>query len=131
MKKHLKKLILGTLSAGLVLSLVPATIFASETTETSEETEELATEETEEPTQSSEETEDTEETSEESTEDTEATEGEEDLTPSADNPYTEAEFTELIKPIEEWDPNLVLERADLEAGYQEVLDTATECSMND
>lgn len=134
MKKQLKKLILGTLSAGLVLSLAPATIFASETTETSEETEEVATEETEEPTESSEETEETEsteETSEESTEDTEATEGEEDLTPSADNPYTEAEITELIKPTEEWDPNLVLERADLEAGYQEVLDTAKERSMND
>src|SRR5699024_12459379 len=114
MKIQFKKLILGTLSTGIVLALVPETIIASETTETSEETEEVATAETEEPTEPSEETETTEETSQESTEDTEATEGEEDLTPSADNPYTEAEITELIKPTEEWDPNLVLERADLE-----------------
>lgn len=118
MKKQLKKLILGTLSAGLVLSLTPATIFATEETETSEATEEVSEETTEEG---------TEETS-ESTEDASATE--EDLTPSADNPYTEAEITELIKPTDEWDPNLVLEREELEAGYQEVLAEAKERATN-
>lgn len=118
MKKQLKKLILGTLSAGLVLSLTPATIFATEESETSEATEEVSEETTEE---------ETEETS-ESTEDTSATE--EDLTPSADNPYTEAEITELIKPTDEWDPNLVLEREELEAGYQEVLAEAKERATN-
>lgn len=118
MKKQLKKLILGTLSAGLVLSLTPATIFATEETETSEATEEVSEETTEEG---------TEETS-ESTEDASATE--EDLTPSADNPYTEAEITELIKPTDEWDPNLVLEREELEEGYQEVLAEAKERATN-
>lgn len=129
MKKQLKKLVLGTLSAGLVLSLAPTAIFASEEAETSESTEEVASEEVSEEADSEEATESTEETSEDA-ESTDEAEEEEDLAPSAENPYTEAEITELIKPTEEWDPNLVLEREDFEAGYQEVLDSAKERLTN-
>lgn len=107
MKKHLKKLVLGTLSAGLVLAVSPMAIFATEEATSSEET----TEETV-----------SEEVSEES--------AEEDLTPSEDNPYTEAEITELIKPAEEWDPNLVLAKEDFETAYEEVLTQAKERSEN-
>lgn len=112
MKKQLRKLVLGTLSASLFLAMVPTVSYATDEADSEEATEETSTQEA---------------TTESST-DAEATE--EDLTPSADNPYTEAEITELIKPTDEWDPNLVLERDALETGYEEVLSTAKDRATN-
>lgn len=125
MKKQLKKLVLGTLSASLILAISPIASYATDDAETTEETEEVSTEES---TEEATEEETDAEASEDSADDSESTE--EDLAPSADNPYSEAEITEYIKPIEEWDPNLVLERDALEAGYEEVLETAKERALN-
>ncbi|XJS11470.1 hypothetical protein ACF3NG_04480 [Aerococcaceae bacterium WGS1372] len=132
MKKQLRKLVLGTLSASLFLAMVPITSYATDDTDSAETTEETAetaeTEETEETTEEEATESGEESTDSESAEDSESME--EDLTPSADNPYTEAEITELIKPTNEWDPNLVMERDALETGYEEVLETAKERATN-
>lgn len=130
MKKQLKKLILGTLSASLFLAVSPIATYATDEADSTEETEEVSTEETTEEEATEEET--TSEDSEESTADSESTEdsADEDLAPSADNPYTEAEITELILPTDQWDPNFVLERADLETGYETVIETAKERALS-
>lgn len=121
MKKQLRKLLMGTLSASLLLAMVPTVSYATEEADSEEATQETSTEEA------------TSESTEESTDaesSTDAEASDEDLTPSADNPYTEAEITELIKPTDEWDPNLVMERDALEAGYEEVLATAKDRATN-